>query len=145
MTEKRSYDALKLSRQLCFPLYAAARKTVALYTPYLKPLGITYTQYLVFLVLWETDGLSVGELGEKLRLDTGTLTPVLKRMADQGFVSRVRSRGDERVVLVELTKKGWALQETARDIPHRVGACLPLSEEEVKTLYGLLYRVIESL
>lgn len=79
------------------------------------------------LVLWETDGLSVGELGEKLRLDTGTLTPVLKRMADQGFVSRVRSRGDERVVLVELTKKGWALQETARDILHRVGACLPFS------------------
>ena len=95
-----AYDALRLDHQVCFPLYAASRKVVSLYTPFLKPLGITYTQYLILLVLWEHDNIPVGELGEKLYLDTGTLTPVLKRMEEEGHLTRTRGAEDERVVMI---------------------------------------------
>jgi DNA-binding MarR family transcriptional regulator len=142
MARKSAYDALKLENQLCFPLYAAARKVVSRYTPLLRPLGITYTQYIVFLVLWERDGETVGELCRKLKLDSGTMTPLLKKMEDEGFVTRERGGEDERVVTVRLTQKGLGLREAARDIPARMGECLSLSGAEAKTLYALLYRVI---
>nr|MCR5610478.1 MarR family transcriptional regulator [Clostridiales bacterium] len=93
-------EAMKLANQLCFPLYAAARHVTGLYTPVLKPLGLTYTQYIVFLVLWEKDGQPVGEIGEKLLLDNGTLSPLLKKMEQAGYVRRERSREDERVVVI---------------------------------------------
>lgn len=136
-------DALRLENQLCFPLYAASRKVVALYTPLLKPLGITYTQYIVFLVLWEEDGLSVGELCKKLRLDNGTLTPLLKKMAESGWVVRTRSRKDERVVILHLTEQGAALRRRAMDIPRQMGKCVDLTPEEGETLYRLLYRILD--
>ena len=113
-----NYDEmLKLENQLCFPLYAASRQVVSLYTPYLKELGLTYTQYIVFLVLWEKDGIPVGELGKKLYLDNGTLTPLLKKLEGGGYVTRSRQKDDERVVIVSLTKEGRALKEKARGDP----------------------------
>ena len=137
------YDALKLDNQLCFPLYAAARRVVSMYSPLLKPLGITYTQYIVFLVLWEEDGVSVGGLCRRLRLDNGTLTPLLKKMEDSGWVVRTRSREDERVVVVSLTERGAALRDRAAGIPEQVGSCVGLSHDDAVALYRLLYRILD--
>ena len=137
-------EALKLKNQLCFPLYAAARRVTGVYTPYLKPLGLTYTQYIVFMVLWEQDGLQVSEIGEKLLLDSGTLTPLLKKMEVQGYLTRTRSKLDERSVIVTLTEKGKALKEEVGQIPMKAAQCVRLSPEEAQTLYQLLYKVLES-
>ena len=137
-------EALKLKNQLCFPLYAAARRVTGIYTPYLKPLGLTYTQYIVFLVLWEQDGLQVSEIGEKLHLDSGTLTPLLKKMETQGYLTRTRSKRDERSVIVTLTDKGRALKKEVGDIPMKAAQCVRLSPEEGQTLYTLLYKVLET-
>ena len=135
-------EALKLCNQLCFPLYAAARRATGVYTPYLKPLGLTYTQYIVFLVLWEEDHLPVSEIGERLLLDSGTLTPLLKKMEAQGYLTRTRSKQDERSVLVDLTDKGRALKQQALQIPQQMSQCVRLSAEERKTLYRLLYKLL---
>ena len=137
-------EAMKLANQLCFPLYAAARHVTGLYTPVLKPLGLTYTQYIVFLVLWEKDGLTVGELGEKLLLDNGTLSPLLKKMEQAGYVRRERSREDERVVVITLTEAGRVLQEKAKDVPAKVAGCLDLPPEKAQALYDLLYELLEN-
>ena len=112
-------NSMKLGSQLCFPLYAAARKIVNLYTPHLKPLGITYTQYIMFLVLWEEEEITVGELCKRLMLDTGTVTPMLKNTEKQGLIKKTRSKEDERVVLVTLTEEGRALYEKAESGPPR--------------------------
>ena len=138
------HETMKLSSQLCFPLYAAARNVTGLYTPWLKPLGLTYTQYIVFLVLWEKDGISVSEIGEKLMLDNGTLSPLLKKMEQAGYVARRRSRDDDRVVEITLTDAGRALQEKAKDVPGRVAGCIDLSPEKAQTLYALLYELLEN-
>ena len=137
-------EAMKLINQLCFPLYAAARHVTGLYTPVLKPLGLTYTQYIVFLVLWEKDGLTVGEIGEKLLLDNGTLSPLLKKMEKAGHVKRQRSREDERIVVITLTEEGRALQEKAKDVPAKVAGCIDLPPEKAQILYGLLYELLEN-
>jgi len=136
------FDNLKLDNQLCFPLYATARSVVNLYTPFLKPLGITYTQYLVFLVLWEHDGISVGELCSKLYLDSGTITPLLKKMEEKGYIERKRSHDDERVVSVFLTAAGLAMRDQAKDIPAGVGQCIHLEPDEAVCLYSLLYKIL---
>ena len=135
-------EALKLKNQLCFPLYAAARKVVAAYTPYLKPLGLTYTQYITFMVLWEKDELSVSEICERLMLDSGTVTPLLKKMEASGWVERRRSKEDERSVRIYLTESGRAMKETAADIPLKIGCCISLEAEDAKRLYGLLYKLL---
>ena len=135
-------EAMKLSNQLCFPLYAAARNVTGLYTPYLKELGLTYTQYIVFLVLWEKDGITVGEICEKLMLDNGTVSPLLKKMEQAGYVTRERSREDDRVVLISLTKDGRDLQKKAKDIPVKVAGCIDLPPEKAKMLYSLLYELL---
>ena len=142
--ENGANDAMKLANQLCFPLYAAARHVTGLYTPALKPLGLTYTQYIVFLVLWETDGLTVGEIGERLLLDNGTLSPLLKKMEQAGYVERQRSREDERVVVITLTETGRALREKAKDVPAQVANCLALPPEKAQALYALLYELLEN-
>jgi DNA-binding MarR family transcriptional regulator len=138
------HEAMKLSNQLCFPLYAAARRVINLYTPHLKPLGLTYTQYLVLLVLWERDCVPVGEICQRLMLDNGTLSPLLKKMEQAGYVERRRGGGDDRVVLVSLTGEGRALQEKAGNVPREVGSCIGLSPEKAQTLYALLYELLES-
>ena len=137
-------EAMKLGNQLCFPLYAAARNVAGLYTPWLKPLGLTYTQYLVFLVLWEKDGISVTEIGEKLMLDNGTLSPLLKKMEQAGLLKRQRSCEDERVVVVTLTDEGRALQEKAKDVPAQVAGCIDLPPEKAQMLYALLYELLDN-
>ena len=138
------HEAMKLGHQLCFPLYAAARNVTGLYTPLLKPLGLTYTQYIVFLVLWEKDGVSVTEIGEKLMLDNGTLSPLLKKMEQAGYVERRRCREDDRVVEITLTEKGRALQEEVKDIPLKAAGCIDLPPEKAQQLYALLYELLEN-
>ena len=133
---------LLLENQICFPLYAAARKVTGLYTPYFKELGLTYTQYIVFLALWEKDRVSVGDLANRLYLDTGTLTPLLKRMEAAGWISRARSHEDERVVIISLTDKGAELQKKVLDIPFKVGSCVPLEASEALELHRLLNKIL---
>ena len=138
------YPQLRLENQLCFPLYAAARKIINAYQPLLKPLGLTYTQYIVFLALWESGKAKVGELCQKLYLDCGTLTPLLKKMEESGWVTRCRCKNDERVVYVALTDAGWAMREEVLRIriPENVGDCISISEEDARELYGLLYKLL---
>ena len=140
----QEYEQLKLENQLCFPLYACSRQIVSSYTPYLKPLGLTYTQYLVMLVLWERDNIPVGEICERLMLDNGTLSPLLKKMQAAGYIERTRSSEDDRVVLITLTERGTALREQAKAIPQAVGSCVRLSPEKAQTLYALLYELLEN-
>ncbi|MBR3464714.1 MAG: MarR family transcriptional regulator [Clostridiales bacterium] len=137
-------EAMKLSNQLCFPLYAAARNVTGLYTPYLKELGLTYTQYIVFLVLWEKDGITVGEICEKLMLDNGAVSPLLKKMEQAGYITRTRSSEDDRVVLISLTKEGKDLQKKAKDVPAKVAGCVDLPPEKAKMLYTLLYELLDN-
>ncbi len=120
---------LCLDSQLCFPLYAAARKAVNHYTPFLKPLGLTYTQYIVMLALWEKENATVGDLCRRLYLDNGTVTPLLKKLEEAGYVARSRSRQDERVVTVAATEKGWELRGRVREIPAQVGGCISLEKK----------------
>lgn len=143
-TENNKYEQLKLKNQLCFPLYAASRQIVNLYTPVLKPLGITYTQYIVFMVLWEQDGITMSELGSKLYLNNGTLTPLIKKMEQDGFISRKRDPNDERIVRLYLTEKGLSFREKAVDIPYQVGACVNIGKTEADALYKLLYSILDA-
>lgn len=142
---QRQDTELLLENQLCFPLYACARKVVNLYHPYLKALGLTYTQYLVLMVLWQEQKMTVGALCRMLYLDNGTVTPLLKKLEAAGYVSRTRDPGDERVVIVEITEKGMDIKKEAGDIPRQVGACLHLNEEEAEGLYKLLYKMLNDL
>ena len=135
-------DYLKLENQLCFPLYAAARKVVKMYGPYLSKIGLTYTQYIAMMVLWEEKTVNVRELGRKLRLDSGTLSPLLKRLEEQGYCERRRLDADERVVEINITKKGMDLKKRASEIPEQMRKCLDLSLDEATTLYGLLYKIV---
>ena len=137
-------EVMKLDNQICFPLYAAARYVTGLYTPYLKELGLTYTQYITFLVLWEKDGVSVSEIGSRLMLDNGTLSPMLKKMEQAGYIERKRSSDDDRVVIVSLTKKGRELQDKAKEIPMKVGGCIDLPPEKAIQLHGLLHELLEN-
>ncbi|MCR4945902.1 MAG: MarR family transcriptional regulator [Lachnospiraceae bacterium] len=141
----QEYEQLLLKNQLCFPLYACGRKIVGSYTPFLKPLGLTYTQYIVMMVLWENESVNVGQLGELLHLDAGTLTPLLKRLEKAGFVTRRRSSEDERITIIALTPEGEALKEKCKDIPAQMSTgSTPLNEKEAKELYRLLYKLLDS-
>ena len=136
------YDALKLENQLCFPLYAASREVIKLYGPYLREIDLTYTQYIAMMVFWEHKKLSVKELGKKLFLDSGTLTPVLKSIEEKGLIVRRRCAEDERVVVAEITEKGEALKDAALTVPARVSGCVRLDADESLALYGLLYKLL---
>ena len=136
-------EAMKLDNQLCFPLYAAARAVTSLYTPYLKPLGLTYTQYILFLVLWEKDGLTVGEICRRLMLDSGTLSPMLKKLRQQGYIEKRQSDSDERSYIITLTDKGRELQLQAKDIPMQVGSCVRISPEKARMLRELICELLE--
>ena len=139
------YDALKLENQLCFPLYAVSREIVKKYRPHLDELGITYTQYITMMVMWEQKELTVKEIGEKLFLDSGTMTPVLKSLEAKGYVTRKRSTADERSVRVFLTEKGEALKERAVEIPAKIAGCVGFDADEAAQLYGLLYKILNSV
>ena len=136
---------LLLDGQMCFPLYAAARKVVSLYTPVLKPLDLTYTQYIALLAIWEMGETTVGDLGRRLYLDCGTLTPMLKKMEEHGWISRKRSQADERVVQLSVTEAGWALREQVKEIPMTVGKCIQMPPQEALELYKLLHRLLDAM
>ena len=139
------YDGLKLANQLCFPLYACSKEIVRKYKPHLDKLDLTYTQYIAMMVLWERKELNVKELGEQLYLDSGTLTPVLKKLEGKGYVSRARSVKDERNLIVSITKKGEELREKAVEVPQKMEQCINLSSEESLELYRLLYKLLDEL
>jgi len=141
----QNYDMLKLKNQLCFPLYACAKEIVRLYKPFLDPLDLTYTQYIAMMVLWEKKEISVKELGKSLYLDSGTLTPVLKKLEAKEYLTRTRSLKDERSVLITITKKGEQLKETAANIPANISSCVNLVPEEMQELYTLLYKILAPL
>lgn len=141
MSEKQ-YDLLKLENQLCFPLYAAARSTIRLYKPLLDKLDLTYTQYITMMVLWERKSLTAKELGDLLFLDSGTLTPLLKKMEAKGYLTRKRSSVDERSLVVTVTDAGMALREEALSVPVAMAECLTLPKEEAMTLYDILYKML---
>lgn len=143
--DDQKYDVLKLENQLCFPLYAAAKETVKLYRPFLEKMNLTYTQYIAMLVFWEHKKMNVKELGEKLYLDSGTLTPVLKSLEAKGYVRRYRSTEDERVLLVEVTEAGKALRDEALSVPAQMACHVMLSPEESQTLYKLLYKLLSAV
>ena len=136
------YVELKIDKQLCFPLYAAARELMKAYRPFLEEIDLTYTQYIAMLVLWEKESVSVRDLGRKLHLDSGTLTPVLKSLDAKGLVKRYRSSIDERVLIVEPTEKAFALKEKALEIPEKMEPQHRLDEEETSQLYTLLYKIL---
>ena len=137
-----NYDALRLENQLCFPLYACSREIIKRYRPHLDALGLTYTQYIVMLVVWAEQTVSVRDLGRTLYLDSGTLTPVLKTLEKQGLITRHRSKEDERVLLITATEKGMALREQALDIPAAITGSIQLTQAEQSALYELLYKML---
>ena len=135
-------DSLKLDNQLCFPLYACSKEIIRKYKKYLDEIDLTYTQYIVMMVMWENKQLNISELGKKIYLDSGTLTPLLKKLETKGYINRIKNDKDERNLVITITKKGEDLKEEVKDIPHEISKCVKLSKEEAKTLYKLLYKML---
>ena len=138
-------EILKLSNQICFPLYACGKEITRKYKPVLDKFGLTYTQYLVLLVLWEKDKQSVKEIGNKIFLDSGTLTPLINKLCDKGIVSKKKNKDDERGLIISLTDDGKALKKKIVEVPEFIAGCVSLTSEEAKTLYTLLYKVLGGL
>lgn len=138
-------EMLKLEHQLCFPIYALSRQITSLYRPLLEKLGLTYPQYLVMLLLWETNRISIKEIGERLLLDTGTLTPLLKRLEQKEYLTRKRSAEDERVVHIELTGAGLELKESAVEIPGALFCALDMTEAEIVSLQQKLSGILNTI
>ena len=143
--EEKNYDKLRLESQLCFPLYACSKEIVRRYKPFLDEVDLTYTQYITMMVLWFNKSVNVKELGKKLYLDSGTLTPVLKKLEVKGYITRERSKEDERTLIVKITKEGENLKEKAVEIPNKMRACLDVSQEEMAVMYKLLSKVLEHI
>ena len=139
------FDPLKLENQLCFPLYACAKEIVKTYKPYLDELDLTYTQYITMMVMWEHKELRVKEVGQYLYLDSSTLTPLLKRLEEKGYVTRRRSKSDERDLIVSITDAGTALREKALTVPQRLAACVDMEPEKARLLYEILYELLGKL
>ena len=141
MEEK--YECLKLSKQLCFPLYACSREMIKLYKPFLDELGLTYTQYITMMVLWEHKAMTVKALGQELYLDSGTLTPLLKKLEEKGLVTRRRSDLDERNLIVTITELGESMRDQALHIPAEMTKCINLPKEDIRDLYRMLHQLLE--
>jgi DNA-binding MarR family transcriptional regulator len=139
-TTESADDPLLLVNQLCFPLYAASRGVVRKYTPLLRPLGLSYTQYITMMVLWERGSVTVKQLGEILFLDSGTLTPLLKRLEEKKYLQRERDANDERSLVVKITAEGKLLKKKCRKIPEQIGACINLDQDEAICLFRILYK-----
>lgn len=136
------YDVLKLDNQICFPLYACSREIIKQYKPFLDEVDLTYTQYIAMMVLWEKGSLTVKEMGERLFLDSGTLTPMLKKMEAKGLLTRTRSTEDERNLIIAITDKGESLKEQAVAIPARMAQCAHLEREDAEALYHILRKIL---
>lgn len=139
------YDSLKLENQLCFPLYACSKEITRRYKPFLSKLDLTYTQYITMMVLWEARELSVKELGDKLFLDSGTLTPLLKKLEAKGYLTRNRSVKDERNLIIKITDKGMALREEALAVPQEIRSCISLTDDETAALFKLLHNFMNTI
>ena len=142
MSENERYEAIKLGNQLCFPLYACAKEIVRRYKPFLDEIDLTYTQYIAMMVLWEEREINVKELGSRLYLDSGTLTPVLKRLEQKGLITRQRDDKDERVLIVSITKEGDELKDKAVEIPVKMAGCVSLEPQDAAELYRLLHKLL---
>lgn len=140
---EEKYECLKLSKQLCFPLYACSREMIKLYKPWLDELGLTYTQYITMMVLWEHKSMTVKALGQELYLDSGTLTPLLKKLEEKGLVTRRRSDLDERNLIVAITETGEAMKDRALHIPGEMTKCVNLPKEDIRDLYRMLHQLLE--
>ena len=139
---EKTDELLKLSNQICFPLYACGKEIVRKYKPFLDEFDLTYTQYIVLLVLWENDHLSVKDIGEKLYLDSGTLTPLLNKLEAKGLINKDKDKEDGRGLVISLTEKGQALKKDIIHVPQSISKCVNLTEEEAVTLYRLLYKTL---
>ena len=139
------YEALKLSNQLCFPLYAVSKEIIRRYKPFLDRLDLTYTQYITMLLLWERGKMNVSSIGKELYLDSGTLSPVLKKLDEKGYVKRERTKTDERSTMITLTDKGESLKEKAADVPIRMGGCINISKDDAAVLYRILYSLLDNI
>ncbi len=142
---EHNYDDLKLDNQLCFPLYALAKEVIKQYRPYLDAINLTYTQYITMMVIWEKEKINVKELGKKLYLDSGTLTPVLKSLEAKGFVTRYRSSEDERMLMVEITEKGEILKDEAIKIPRQMISYIEITPEDAIIMHDQLYNLLNQL
>lgn len=142
--KRNDYPQLRLGNQICFPLYACSKELVRRYAPLLEPFNLTYTHYIAMMVIWEMEEVSVSELGKRLLLDSGTLTPVLKKLEAHGYITRARNENDERMVMVSPSESGWELQEKLKDVPATVGCCLGLSKEDAVQLYKILNRMLDN-
>ena len=142
MSENERYEALRLDNQLCFPLYACAKEIVRRYKPFLDEIDLTYPQYIVMMVLWEEREINGKELGSRLYLDSGTLTPVLKRLEQKGLITRQRDDKDERVLIVSITKEGDELKDKAVEIPVKMAGCVSLEPQDAAELYRLLHKLL---
>ena len=138
------YSCLKLENQLCFPLYVCSKEVIRKYKPFLDKLDLTYTQYIAMMVLWERRETNVKEMGECLFLDSGTLTPLLKKLEQKGYIERHRSKEDERNLMITITDEGMKLREEAVKIPEAIGSCISLDPEDGGALYKLLYKVLHA-
>lgn len=145
ISDNDKYESLRLGNQLCFPLYAVSKELIRRYKPFLDEIGLTYTQYITMMVMWEHRKVNVKELGELLFLDSGTLTPVLKKLESKGYVTRRRSKRDERNLIVEVTDAGMHLRDEALDIPEHISICMGLTDEEMHLLYVSLSRLLGTL
>lgn len=138
-----NYDLLKLDNQICFPLYAVSKEIIRRYKPFLDEVDLTYTQYITMMVMWEENSICVKDLGNRLFLDSGTLTPVLKTLEKKGYIARSRSKEDERVLDIQITKEGIDLREKAVEVPMKIGSCLKLEQDEAEQLYRILHKMME--
>ena len=138
-------DCLKLSNQLCFPLYVCSKEITKKYTPILKELGLTYTQYITLLVIWEHKEIEMKDLENILYLDSGTLTPVLKKLENNGYIVKERDKTDSRNINIKITNEGILLKEKVKNVPSDVGNCLDISKEDAEQLYKLLYKIIGNI
>ena len=145
MSDDKEYECLKLENQLCFPLYACAKEIVRKYKPFLDDIDLTYTQYITMMVLWDKKEVNVKEIGKCLYLDSGTLTPLLKKLEQKGYIVRRRSKEDERNLIISITPEGEALKDEAVSVPARMGSCVNLTPEESATLYKLLYKLMNGI
>ena len=136
-------ELLKLDNQICFPMYVASKEIVRRYIPLLKELDLTYTQYITLLALWEKDHITVKELGERLYLDSGTLTPLLNKLENKGYIIKNKSDRDARELVVIVTSKGYKLKEKAFEVPQNIAQCVHLEKEEAIEFYRLLYKVLD--
>ena len=141
---KNEFDCLKLENQICFPLYACSKEIIKKYKPFLDEIDLTYTQYITMMVLWEEKEINVKNLGEKLYLDSGTLTPLLKKLESKGYIIRKRASNDERNLIISITKQGIDLKKKCKEIPSKISKCIDLNPKEVIELYKMLYKILDN-